>query len=241
MSVFAISDLHLPGGGNIHKTMDVFGETWRGHVSRIEREWRAVVGENDAVVVGGDISWAMTLDDARDDIRFLDALPGEKYILEGNHDFWWPSASKLKAFFKAENITTVHPLSGGAVLVDGLAICGTRGWFSSEEAQKKSLPAAEYDRVCLREARRLSTGIEAALGLCGGDAGAVRVFLHFPAVFGDECCLPIVDVLRRYGVRRVYFGHVHGKGAFPLTFEACGIEHCATSADRLGFLPRLVS
>ncbi len=239
MSVFAISDLHLSGGGSINKSMDLFGEKWRGHVSRIEREWRAVVSAGDTVVVGGDISWAMTLDDVREDLHFIDSLPGEKIIIEGNHDYWWPTSAKLKAFLKAEDIKTIRPLSGSAFLRDGIVICGTRGWFFSSESQKKAFDA-DYDRVASRETRRLTSSIEAGLSLSGGNSSSLRVFLHFPAAFSGEYCAPLMNVLRSYSIRRVYFGHIHGTYSYPLTYEAGGIEHCTTAADYLAFVPRIV-
>lgn len=240
MSVFAIADLHLPGGAGINKSMDVFGPRWQDHSARIEKMWRAVVGEGDTVVVAGDISWAMMLCDAKDDLLFLDSLPGEKIILEGNHDYWWPTASKLEAFFADSGIKTIRPLRGGAFLRDGIVICGTRGWFGSESAQSRAFDT-DYDKLSRREAGRLRASIEAGLALTGGDTSPIRVFLHFPAHFGGEECSPVMDTLRDCGISRIYFGHIHGNYSYPRTYEAGGIEHCAIAADYLGFTPRLVT
>ena len=240
MAVFTISDLHLPGGGAINKSMDMFGPRWRGHVSRIESSWRAVVSDSDTVVVAGDISWAMTLDDAKGDLLFLDSLPGQKIIIEGNHDYWLPTLSKLNAFFESSDIRTLTMLRGSAFERDGLIICGTRGWFSSESAQNKAFDA-DYEKLSHREAERLRSSIEAGLAISGGDTTPLRVFLHFPADFGGELCEPVMSVLHEYNIRRVYFGHVHGTYSYPRTYESGGIEYCATAADYLEFTPRLVT
>lgn len=239
MSVFAIADLHLPGGSGINKSMDIFGPRWCGHKSKLERSWRAVVSPTDTVVIAGDISWAMTLDDAKPDLLFLDSLPGKKIIIEGNHDFWWQTSSKLDAFFTENGIKTISPLRADAIAADGFVICGTRGWFSSESAQPPALDA-DYEKIARREASRLSASIGAGLALTGGDKAPLRVFLHFPATFGGESCAPIMDVLRERGISRVYFGHVHGNYAYPSTYEAGGMLHCSVAADYLGFVPRLV-
>ncbi len=239
MSVFAISDLHLPGGSGINKTMDIFGPRWRDHVSKLERSWRAVVSPTDTVVVAGDISWAMTLGDAKPDLLFLESLPGRKVIIEGNHDYWWQTASKLDAFFAENGIKTVMALRAGAEAADGLVICGTRGWFSSESAMSPAINA-DYGKIARREAMRLSASIDAGLRLTGGDVSPLRVFLHFPAIFGGESCRPIADVLRARGIGHVYFGHVHGNYAYPSTYEAGGLLHSSVAADYLGFVPRLV-
>lgn len=240
MSVFAIADLHLPGGAGINKSMDVFGPRWRDHTVRIKKSWCDVVGAGDTVVVAGDISWAMTLDDVKDDLLFLDSLPGEKIILEGNHDYWWPTAAKLEAFFSDVGIKTITLLRGGAFFRDGIAICGARGWFGSESAQNRRFDT-DYDKLSRREAGRLRISIDAALALTGGDPSLIRAFFHFPACFGGEECAPVMDTLRGCGIRRIYFGHVHGTYSYPRTYEAGGIEHCAIAADYLGFTPRLVT
>lgn len=242
MSVFAVSDLHLPGGNVINKSMDMFGPRWHEHVSRIEKGWRSVVGDGDTVVVGGDISWAMTLDDARDDLLFLDSLPGKKIIFEGNHDYWWPTNAKLLKFFAENGITTVKLLRGTSYERDGIVICGTRGWFAEDSADMRTHAGdvVEHEKLVRREAGRLRTSIDAGLALTGGDPAPLRAFLHFPAAFGRETCEPILDVLRETRVPRVYFGHIHGFYDYARTFEAHSVSHCAMAADYLGFVPRLV-
>ncbi len=239
MSVFAIADLHLPGGGEINKSMDMFGPRWQDHKSRIDKNWCAVVGDGDTVVVGGDISWAMTLDDALDDLRFLDSLPGEKIILEGNHDYWWTTKSKLESFFAKNSIGTLRILRGNAYLRDGFAICGTRGWFGTEAAQNRAFDA-DFEKLVRREAERLRTSVKEALVIADGDTSRVRAFTHFPAAFGGDVCEPILDVLRETGVTQLYFGHVHGVYDYPPTYEYGTVFHSTIAADYLSFVPRLV-
>ena len=239
MSVFAIADLHLPGGGSINKSMDMFGPRWQDHKNRICKNWSAVVSDSDTVVVGGDISWAMTLGDVLDDLRFLDSLPGEKIILEGNHDFWWTTTSKLEAFFSSNDITSIRILRGNAYLRDGIAVCGTRGWFSTEAAQNRTFDT-NYDKLIRREAERLRASVTEALALVNGDASRLRAFTHFPVAFGGDACIPMLDVLHVAGVTQLYFGHIHGVYDYPLTYEYGGVYHSGIAADYLSFTPRLV-
>ncbi len=239
MAVFAISDLHLPGGEPESKSMTVFGERWRDYVSRIETNWRAVVGEDDTVVLPGDISWAMTLDGALDDMRFIDSLPGKKLIGKGNHDFWWATLSKMRGFLRENGFFSIDFLQNNAYAADGLVICGTRGWFFDERSQ-----ADVYDTSCekliAREVARLELSYAEAMKLSGGDASRIRVFLHFPAVFGSDECRPITSALYRLGVGEVYYGHVHTASPFPLTRTHGGIRYHCISSDALGFMPTLV-
>ena len=97
MRVFAIGDLHLPGGDM--KPMDVFGPHWENHFERISESWRAQVGEDDVVLIPGDISWAMQLADALGDLERISLLPGRILFLRGNHDFWWASMKKMRGLY----------------------------------------------------------------------------------------------------------------------------------------------
>ena len=123
MSVFAISDLHLPLG--IEKPMDVFGAGWENYVERTEKNWRSVISENDTVLIGGDVSWAMYLEEAEKDFDFIHSLPGKKIITKGNHDYWWQSYRKVQDFLPPG----VAALQHTAMAVEHWAVCGTRGWL----------------------------------------------------------------------------------------------------------------
>ena len=100
MSIFVLSDLHLSTDSKTNKSMEVFGARWQDYIAKIEKNWNAVVGENDTVIIPGDISWATRLEDSESDLRFLNSLNGKKLIGKGNHDFWWSTLSKLNVFFE---------------------------------------------------------------------------------------------------------------------------------------------
>jgi uncharacterized protein len=228
MSLFAIADLHLSLCAD--KPMDIF-RGWENYVEKIDRNWRAVVREEDTVVIAGDVSWAMSLQGLSEDFRFLDALPGKKLIVKGNHDFWWDTMKKMKSYL-AENgfgsIAIIHNSAETVSGLDGIAVCGSRGWFNDEGNDKK---------ILLREVGRLETSIQVA-----EKAGLEPVvFLHYPPVFSDYRCGEIIDTLLKHQVKRCYYGHLHGKActtAFEGVYE--GISFRLISCDHTGFSPIIV-
>ena len=226
MALFAIADPHL--SLSVDKPMDVFSG-WDEYVSRLEQNWRALVTDSDTVVLAGDISWGMSLEEATADFAFLDRLPGKKLILKGNHDYWWTTRRKMDAFFEENGFSTLRIVHNDAVAVESVAVCGSRGWFfDAGEADKK---------VILREAGRLRTSIEAAkkTGL------APVVFLHYPPVFGDQKCEEIWQVLKEENISRVYYGHVHGAGIrHAVIGEVEGIQLNLISCDGLKFTPLFI-
>ena len=224
MSLFAIADTHLSFGTD--KPMDVF-PGWNGYVDRLEAQWRAVVKPEDTVVLGGDISWGMSLDEATPDFAFVEALPGRKLILKGNHDYWWNTRSKMEAFFAQRGFDSLHILHNNAFDAEGAAICGTRGWFYDAEAD-------EDKKVLLREVGRLRTSIRAgrALGL------PPVVFLHYPPIYGEAVCEELMQVLREERITECYYGHIHGYGIRKaFSGEADGIRFRLISGDGLDFCP----
>ncbi len=228
MSLFAIADLHLSLNSN--KPMDVF-EGWKDYVPRLEKNWRAAVGERDTVVVAGDISWAMKLEEAAADFRFLDALPGRKLILKGNHDYWWSTRKKIEEFFEGNSITTVGIIHNSACNVGGLTVCGTRGWLYDAES-------AEDRKIVAREVGRLNASLDAA----GELGGKPVVFLHYPPVYDGMECAEIMDVLVERRISDCYYGHIHGSAAARRspTGEYRGVKMHLISSDYLGFRPLLV-
>lgn len=224
--MFVMGDVHLSFAAD--KPMDVF-RGWQDHVRRMENQWCAVVSDNDTVVIPGDISWAMRLPDALDDLRFLNNLPGRKILGKGNHDLWWETMKKMNAFLEEHALSRLRFLFNNAYEVDGVAVCGTRGWMAGE---------GEDDRkILLREAGRLELSLQAAVA-----TGLEPVaFLHYPPVLVDRRCEELVAVLRRYGVRRCYYGHLHGpalQGAVNGPVD--GITYRVTSCDAVEFTPLLV-
>ncbi len=224
MALFAIGDTHLSFGTD--KPMNVF-RGWDNYVERLEENWKKLIGEGDTVVLMGDISWAMNLDELREDFRFIDSLPGKKLIMKGNHDYWWNTLTKLNAFLGDNGFDSISFLFNNAYLVDGIAVCGTRGWFfDSEEAQS--------DKIVLRETGRLYTSIRQAKML-GGEPVA---FLHYPPLTKQQQCEPIVKALRDEGVKYCYYAHLHGASAYNAFIGTeQGIRFELLSADYLKFCP----
>ncbi len=227
MSLYVISDPHL--SLTTDKSMTVFSG-WDDYVTRLEKQWRQLVTPEDTVVLAGDISWAMTLDDALEDFRFLHALPGRKLLFKGNHDYWWCTRRKMDAFFEENGLTSLTIVHNDAVPVDGrFAVCGSRGWFYDD--------AEDNVKILRREAERLRTSIRAAKQT---ELEPVA-FLHYPPLFDGRVCEELTDVLKAEGIRRCYYGHVHGAGirqAFEGEWE--GITFRLTSCDALRFCPLLI-
>lgn len=228
MALFAIADLHLSLGSD--KPMDIF-EGWSDYVARLEKNWRGAVTENDTVVIAGDISWAMKLEEAAADFAFIHSLPGKKLILKGNHDYWWTTKSKIDAFLAANGFTSIRIVHNNAYKIGEVGVCGTRGWLYNAESR-------EDQKIVRREAGRLNASIDDALRQ---DAEPV-VFLHYPPVYDGAECREILDILVSRGIKRCYFGHIHGSQAAKRAVmgEYRGIRLHLISCDYLGFLPVLV-
>lgn len=224
MSLFVIADLHLSLNGE--KPMDVF-RGWHNYVERLEDNWRRVVQEGDTVVIAGDISWAMKLEDAVQDFQFLHSLPGEKILLKGNHDYWWSTASKAYRFFAENGIENIEILNNNCLLYGETAICGTRGWFYEEER------GGAHDRkIMLREVGRLETSLK-----CAGEREKL-VFLHYPPKYMSYECPEIIAMLEKYGVKGCWYGHIHGRGiASAFEGRLGGVDYRLVSADALDFRP----
>lgn len=234
MSLFVISDLHLSTDAGTNKSMEVFGSRWEGYVKKLEKNWRAVITDKDDVVIAGDISWALKLEEAESDLKFLDSLPGNKYISKGNHDFWWSTASKMQAMFDKLDIKTIRPLYNNAYKLDDFIICGSRGWFT-DKSQQNTVGEVDYDKIINREVTRLKISLDAGKKLQDECGLPMLVFLHFPPVWNDCICREIVDTLKAYDIKTCYFGHIHGSYSAPRRFEFEGIEMVITSADFLNF------
>jgi predicted phosphohydrolase len=241
MSLFVMADLHLSSDRS--KAMDIFGARWQDHMKKIEKNWNAVVSPEDTVIIPGDISWSLKLEDSLDDFRFLDSLNGQKLIGKGNHDFWWSTHSKLRAFWETNGIKSINILYNNAHRFDNCIVCGTRGWFV-EESQQHTIGEVEYAKIVNREAMRLKMSLEDGMrlkkeALERGETSEKEtlVFLHFPPVFTDFICREIIDVLHEYGIKNCFYGHVHGNYFMPRTVEFEGIDFIMTASDFLSFAP----
>ena len=239
MAIFVLSDLHLSTDSMTDKSMEVFGARWQGYIPKIEKNWNAVVGESDTVVVPGDVSWATKLCEAESDLRFLDSLNGKKLIGKGNHDFWWTTASKLGALFEANGIGSISLLNNNAIEVENFILAGSRGWFTDKSMQNTN-ESVDYEKIVNRETIRLGLSLEAASKLSDSTGKEMVVFLHFPPVWSDFVCQPIIELLGKYGVKRCYFGHIHGNYSQPDSFVYENIKFSLISADFLDFIPRIV-
>ncbi|MBE6629263.1 MAG: serine/threonine protein phosphatase [Ruminococcaceae bacterium] len=239
MSLFTIADLHLSSAAD--HPMDVFGSRWQGYTEKICKNWRAVVGENDTVILPGDISWAMNLPEAREDFALLDALPGKKLLGKGNHDFWWETATKLHRFFDENNFTTLSLLYNNAHVAENFIVCGTRGWFLEEEKQL-TVGDVDFSKIQNRELQRLKLSLDAAVSLREGEHAEkeILVFLHFPPVWNGFVWQEFIDMMREYGVRRVFCGHIHGVYNIPQKQELSGLEITLISSDFLNFVPYII-
>lgn len=224
MSLFAIADLHLSLSAD--KPMDVFSG-WDNYSERLEKNWQERVAPDDTVVIPGDISWAMSLESALSDFRFIDGLNGKKIISKGNHDYWWSTRAKTEKFFSENGISSIEILHNNFFACGGIGICGTRGWINDGSEP-------ENMKVILREAQRLERSVSGAV-----EAGLRPVaFLHYPPVFMDDENKAITDVLHRYGVDLCFYGHLHGYSHRNAVIgERDGIEYRLISSDFLHFCP----
>lgn len=231
MALYSISDLHLSFGAD--KPMDAFGGAWVDYVEKIKTNWLINVKEGDSVVLPGDLSWGMSLEDALPDFKFIDELPGTKYILKGNHDYFWETVAKINRFFDSNSITTIKIIHNNHYMFGNTAICGTKGWFFEDEFSD-----VHDEKIFKRETIRLRTSLESSKR-----AGAKRIFcfLHYPPIFQGREAVEIVALLREYGVSACFFGHLHGnshRSAFQGMKE--GIEYRLIAADFLNFTPYLI-
>ena len=224
MSLYTIADLHLSFG--VDKPMDVF-HGWENHAERLEENWRRLIGPDDVVVIGGDISWGLDISEALEDFRWIDRLPGQKLLLKGNHDLWFSTKTKVEKYFADNNITTLQILFNNAYRYGDYVICGTRGWMNDQTDKK----------VLNRECGRLRLSLEAAKKL----GGEPIVFFHYPPVFGSSDCPEIIEILKEYDVKEVYYGHIHGyRIGHAINGQRYGINFHLVSGDFLQFEPKFI-
>ncbi len=245
MSVFTLADLHLSTDSKTDKSMEVFGARWQDYMTKIEKNWNAVVSDSDVVVVPGDISWATRLEDAESDLRFLNSLNGKKLIGKGNHDFWWTTATKMNAFFEQKGFSTISILYNNAYIVEDRIICGTRGWFP-DESKQITVGEVDHAKIVNREVTRLNLSLDAAKKLQSefeienGKILPITVFLHFPPIWGDFIMREFIDIFHEYGIKECYFGHIHSAYSQVGKFDFEGIKFTLVSSDFLNFHPIII-
>lgn len=231
MALYAIGDPHLSFAAN--KPMDIFGPIWENHAEKLREGFAQQVRPEDTVVLCGDLSWSMKLQDCGPDFHFLNNLPGKtKLLLKGNHDYWWTTAHKMEAYFQAEGLDSFQLLHNNCRLYGEIALCGTRGWFYELDQPGHQ---ERNEKMLRRECIRLETSLKAA-----GEREKI-VFLHYPPVYKGYRCRPILQLLTHYGVKRCYYAHLHGPSRRNAIQGMCeGITFSLISADQLQFVPKRI-
>lgn len=222
MALYAISDLHL--SLSQEKPMDVFGDNWYMHHEKIKENWLQVVKEEDTVLIAGDLSWSMKMEDGQKELHWIHQLPGRKIMIKGNHDYWWGSISKLNSLYE-----DMHFIQNNHFSYQDYAICGTRGWIcpGTDKFEEKDL------KIYNRELNRLRLSLDSAR-----KEGFTKIIamLHYPPTnekFEDS---GFTDILKEYSVEKVIYGHLHGPFHYNLlNGEREGIEYLLTSCDYLDF------
>ena len=224
MALYTIGDLHL--SLNSDKSMDVFGPGWADYVARI-REGFAPLTEEDTTVLCGDLSWGMSLEESLEDLKFINALPGRKILLKGNHDYWWNTARKMENFFKENGLDSLEILHNNCRFYGDIALCGTRGWFYELDSE-----GTHNGKMMAREVGRLEASLQAA-----GEAEKL-CFLHYPPLYTGYRCPEILALLQKYGVKRCFYGHLHGASHKRRIEGDCGgTDFALVAADYLSFKP----
>lgn len=224
MSLFGISDLHL--SIEIDKKMDIFSG-WEDYTTRLKKNWLEKITEEDTVVLGGDFCWAKTMQEGFASFMFIERLPGQKIFLKGNHDYWWNTITKMEKFWEENGIKTLSILHNNYFVVSKVCVCGTRGWMFENNDPFTT-------KIINREVNRLETSIISGLS----SNLPIITFLHYPPIFGNQICTPIVNILKKYGIKKCYYGHLHGN-ATPLSTNGIvdDIEYRLISADYVNFEP----
>ena len=227
MALFAISDLHLALSGD--KPMSVFGENWNNHDENIKRNWIEKIKEQDTVLIAGDISWSMNIEDGIRELQWINELPGNKIIIKGNHDYWWSSITKLNKMYD-----NMHFIQNNYYTYKDYAICGTRGWICPGGES-----FTEHDKKIFdRELNRLRLSLDGAVS-----AGYKKfiVMLHYPPTNDKFIQSGFTEIFQEYGVEKVIYGHLHGPFHYKvLNGNLDGIQYIITSCDYLNFEPLLI-
>ena len=225
MAIFAISDLHLSFGTD--KPMNVFGQVWENYEDKIKINWKSSVNENDIVILPGDLSWGITLKEAKKDFEFINNLPGKKIILKGNHDYYFSTKTKVEKYFKENGFDTISVLHNDAIETNECIVAGTRGWGKTESSDK-----ALDKKIILREENRLILSLEKAKKIQEKSPDKqIIVAMHFPPFIGN-----FQMIMKDYDIKKCIYGHLHGYGHFMVKEGIIdGIEYKMVSCDYTKF------
>lgn len=229
MGLFAIADLHL--GFSVNKPMDIFGEAWENHSEKIIKNWKREVGEGDTVLIAGDISWGMREEEAYADLDMIDGLPGRKILLEGNHDYWWKSASKLERKYPDMKFMK----NNSAMYEDGVFICGTRGWVCPNDTAF----TPQDEKIYNREQMRLRLSLEHAMRQ---GAKEIILMMHYPPVNDKQEDSAILEMIKQYPIKNMVYGHLHQAKGYSRLFigEKGDITFDLVAADFIDFCPKRI-
>lgn len=225
MAIYTIGDLHL--SFNTNKPMDVFGETWKNYEEKIKKNWIEKVNKEDVVVLPGDFSWAMYLEETEKDFEFINNLPGKKILLKGNHDYWWTTVTRMRKYIEEKGFKQIDFLYNNSFESEGKIIAGAKGWTLSEDEEDKRLTKREADRLELS----IKKGIEQF-----GEDKEIIIFMHYPPITKSYLNTAYLQIMKKYGVKKCYYGHLHSssiKEAVQGNID--GIEFKLVSADSLQF------
>ena len=229
MSIYAIADLHL--SFNENKPMDIFGDNWVGHEEKIKKDWIEKVTDNDVVILPGDFSWSMHLEETKKDFEYLNSLPGKKLLLKGNHDYWWSTITKMRKFIEENKFKNIDFVYNNSYEFENYIITGTRGWSTTEEDKD--------EKIIKRELARLETSIQDGIQKYGNEKEII-VCMHYPPITNAKIIrheeAEFVEVMKKYNVKKCLYGHLHStsiKDAIEGELE--GIEFKLVSADGLDF------
>lgn len=222
MSIYAISDLHLCLS-NTEKSMETFGTKWKGYIEKISENWKETVKEEDTVIIPGDISWALKLEEAYEDFKYINDLPGTKIILKGNHDFYFTTVAKVEQFFKLNHFDTIKILSTNSYFIDGYNICGSRMWGTTEREN------TDDNKIHKREYIRLKLSLDSISN--ENKDKPIIVATHFPP-FRHE----VMKLLQTYNVKKCVYGHLHGDGHYMVKQGVMDdVEYIMVSGDYTDF------
>lgn len=238
VNVWAIGDLHLSLDPRIEKPMDIFGGSWVGHDKKLKEIWLRMVDPEDLVILAGDISWALRLEEALEDLKWIDALPGTKLILKGNHDLWWSGISKIKNACK--DLPTLHFLQHDAFAFGRCIVFGSRGWTCPDA---KDYHEEEDGPIYRREVLRLEmSAAEAAKLAAGMDDPCIVGVMHYPPMNENFEPNGFTQILEQSGAKQVVYGHLHGQNAFKNGPQGIfnGIDYSLISLDKLACCPKLI-
>ncbi len=224
--IYAIGDLHLDHTGQ--KPMDIFGGKWINHENNIIDNWMQIVKNDDLVIIPGDISWALRLDEVKGDLQKIDMLPGKKIMLKGNHDYWWTSLSKLVAL----NYESIFYLQNNSYIHGDIGISGTRGWISRDNDEFNE----EDEKVFKREKMRLRMSLDSAK-----KARDIIAIMHYPPFNIDFTPNEFVDIMKEYKVSTCLYGHLHADGhKYAVEGNISGITFHCVASDFIDFKPKLI-